>query len=476
MSWLKNWRIYSAVVVLALLVVYLGYNSLLGKKDAKTILIDACRGAIASGSSESSYDIIFSVSYLTMTGKTKMWITDNDTRVDINFSSSLTGSSASRVYALKNGTFSCSLSSYYGTWTCEKINASTFPSSSSTLFGKPLSLADENCEQMTNEEIATGFLEVSDKVEKRTVANRTCNAISFVLNTTKQLPESLADDSELSQAMTTLKTAGVEKVYVTECIDVETGIALEFGMNANMTQYGSTEGFDILVTATELKNNVDIPSSVFALPAELKVYCSGFGTTVESNRCYYDAVRGEVSECEKKFDYYDVNYCIRAVYASTHDKEICSKLNSSTNKATCYNWLATELGDQSVCEMVDVSWDTLNRDECYYQLAANQSELMLCDKIVSNYTKSYCYDRLLSYVTDPQTCEKFTGIGKERCYIYVAENQGNASLCQNAGALSDVCYESVAVSTSNASICDLVSSDYAKYMCKQKVAGRGYYG
>ena len=68
--------------------------------------------------------------------------------------------------------------------------------------------------------------------------------------------------------------------------------------------------------------------------------------------------------------------------------ETCEARDTENERSTCYNLLAEENSDPSLCEKV--TKDNFRRDICYAEIAADTKDASLCEKVVNDYQKETC--------------------------------------------------------------------------------------
>lgn len=62
-------------------------------------------------------------------------------------------------------------------------------------------------------------------------------------------------------------------------------------------------------------------------------------------------------------------------------------------------------------------------------------------------------------------CEKLAGLQERQCYLRVAAQGGDASVCAEMGGLRDECYSAIANATGNKTLCEYIASPELQDRC-----------
>lgn len=103
---------------------------------------------------------------------------------------------------------------------------------------------------------------------------------------------------------------------------------------------------------------------------------------------------------------------------------------------------------------------------CDTARAISQGTLESCHSLEEGFGKYSCY---MDYAIDneePSACEHITVEGtKTSCYIAVALEMGDHTICASLGDSADTCYLSVAQETGDLEICSYISSELLSTAC-----------
>jgi hypothetical protein len=138
----------------------------------------------------------------------------------------------------------------------------------------------------------------------------------------------------------------------------------------------------------------------------------------------------------------------------------------------------TIVSDLSKCPKVDVeleeckdasssaSYGASDSDICYYELALDRENVSLCRKIRNtdswySYTSAECGAEIALYRGDAKLCDELTFLSKYDCYLKVATQLEDSSICaeiSSKGKMDD-CYVSLASTLYDPTICGQISSE-----------------
>lgn len=193
----------------------------------------------------------------------------------------------------------------------------------------------------------------------------------------------------------------------------------------------------------------------------------------------------EVKNCENIEDQNEKDYCYSDLAVAEQDVSICDKMQNSILKNYCYGEIYNEIAitkkDVSICEKIQDVQDLGLKDECYRGVAWAKNDPSICDKLeetnpIEMYSrvptrKERCYSSIMhnwdlaSNELDLSICDKIQDQGyKDYCYSLVAVNKQGCDkiLTQNT---KDICYLDLASSEQDLSICDNIQNQEIKDSC-----------
>ncbi len=147
----------------------------------------------------------------------------------------------------------------------------------------------------------------------------------------------------------------------------------------------------------------------------------------------------------------------------------CEKIKDNSAKITCYKEVAMERKDLSVCDALDKNY----RESCYVGVAFVKGDISICEnKITNEASKDACFSSVAATKKDFSICEKISATYRiERCYKYVAKEKGNLLECKTFSARREqYCMLGVAVANFDISICEELISDGDKEECYVDIA------
>jgi outer membrane lipoprotein-sorting protein len=334
-------RVVLVALIASLLLVLLGC---VGQKDTKAEYLALIKTNFTK-SYEIDSDYGLALDQTAISGSSHVWAKGNLRRTDLSLNTSggfLPSTMSFSYFELKDGIYICSIHQLTNKTKCVEESALASSSSDSV----SLDLEKVRDEATTTLMIDRGILKLPQKTEETKIAGRTCilfenmsynfSDLSEVVNISKINPEILT-------LYESVRALGTDTFTHTACFDKETGIELRTVIEAEVTG-----GKFVLVTmAKEFKPDVTIPDSQFQLPAAVLKDCGYLEQIDERNQCFNEAVGGDASLCQ----HYDVERiaCVKGVYGATKSQSICESLSDRFDKSECYEWLAEELNDSSLC-------------------------------------------------------------------------------------------------------------------------------
>lgn len=139
-----------------------------------------------------------------------------------------------------------------------------------------------------------------------------------------------------------------------------------------------------------------------------------------------------LSECEKyPFDSSTIYDCYRNKAVSARDLRICDVPQIQGWKYFCYNSVARETNNESICDIIHNS-GKLSADLCYIHVAWKTNNSNLCKK-VEHVFQERCYINIAAANDRPEVCESIkTQKSRDECYLQVvlAEFKKNPEICK----------------------------------------------
>ena len=228
-----------------------------GQKDGRIVLMNAIKNSKSVVSSESSYETSFNVGGLIINMKTDIWDKVGKSRIDLTgkfFGMDL----SAKLYKIGNDSYACTMST--GNWTCKQGEENI----SVTDVVRPFNFDEQEMLEMVTKKAIIIKPEVSEKK----IAERTCDNVNIIINSTK-LSE-LSPESDIAAA-TAQMSEGSSEVLMEQCLDRETGFPLYFRIEGNMTSpiTGGIGAMVVEMTATKYIPNSEISDETFKLPVEV---------------------------------------------------------------------------------------------------------------------------------------------------------------------------------------------------------------
>lgn len=256
----KNMNILAVCALVMGLILISGCTAPGTAKDGKTVLLNSLQKTQSITSYESGYATTINVGGMAINLNAGLWSKGADTRADL--SGTLMGIPiVMRYYNVAEESFSCTQTQ--SKWTCKKGEGEDI-----TSFAQPPSM---NAEDQTAilEMIQKGALVISTATMEKTIAERKCDTVDMTIDIEK-LAEVQAQ-AGMTENLGSLKDSNVTKVFMSECLDQETGGALYFKMSMNATSPlgGGMSELSFEMTATKYVPNAAISADVFTLPAEV---------------------------------------------------------------------------------------------------------------------------------------------------------------------------------------------------------------
>lgn len=129
------------------------------------------------------------------------------------------------------------------------------------------------------------------------------------------------------------------------------------------------------------------------------------------------------------------------------DSSLCTLNMTSSMIENCFEDIAILTGDSSLCLKVPEPYENIipsATDECYYYVAIYNGNESICNSISYESLKSSCYGSLGFKINMSYLCYKSKGYIRDRCFLEVAINTGNITLCDELDFLDkEVCLSTV---------------------------------
>jgi hypothetical protein len=112
-----------------------------------------------------------------------------------------------------------------------------------------------------------------------------------------------------------------------------------------------------------------------------------------------------------------------------------SDLSIEMNQNNCLTYLATDLKNPQICELIEEPKDNnefkqLEIDWCYSQVAPAQKESKTCNLISDQYYKDICYSQIAHSTKNVNLCNLIsTQDEKDLCYSELAFINNDVNLC-----------------------------------------------
>jgi hypothetical protein len=209
---------------------------------------------------------------------------------------------------------------------------------------------------------------------------------------------------------------------------------------------------------------------------------SSYGAS-DRDVCYYDLalLRENITLCRKirnTDSWYDYTAakCGADLAIYSGNVSLCDEL-SLTSKYDCYEELAGELEDPTICEYIT---SDSKMDDCLYNYVSYNyyyiSDWSICDSFSGKgYEANYCYSQAAEYTGDESYCDKITkssggyySYSKASCYAGVAKGDGSPALCGTLatdGERDDCYYDYATAYPYDVDACGKISDSYRKNSC-----------
>src|SRR3989338_1281576 len=166
--------------------------------------------------------------------------------------------------------------------------------------------------------------------------------------------------------------------------------------------------------------------------------------------------------------------CLAQLAFNNNDIFLCEKIDDSYFKMKCYRDLADKNNDPALCDKLTMPLCLKDNgyneciDECYAALAVKNDNLSLCDLVKTDEYKLRCYKGLAYKDNNPSLCEKLTGLIRKGWKSFTGTDclhEGTALRTSCQTVFADDCYVKLAMSNSDADICLKIQDEAFKNMC-----------
>ena len=184
----------------------------------------------------------------------------------------------------------------------------------------------------------------------------------------------------------------------------------------------------------------------------------------------------EFQNCQNMTYSLDRDKCTLTVFTKIENMangtSTCAKFQTPRLGAVCYSMVALSKSDYSVCDEVSESF----RDQCYYLVAANTSDVDGCIRILDTNGKDECILQVAKSTKDGTLCgDVIHPTVRDACYMVIATSTGDSLLCQKISDTSpsiaiskDECFMNAA--KGNLSVCDNIGRSDLKGKCYGEAA------
>ena len=115
--------------------------------------------------------------------------------------------------------------------------------------------------------------------------------------------------------------------------------------------------------------------------------------------CYDEVgqIQKNLSICDKIQDSFTKNRCYSGVAEAMKNLSLCNTLQDEYWKNTCIGDVGIAIGNPSLCELLNSSQS--DKDHCFRQIAIKKDNASICEWIVYQDIKDWCYHELKENTT-----------------------------------------------------------------------------
>jgi len=113
----------------------------------------------------------------------------------------------------------------------------------------------------------------------------------------------------------------------------------------------------------------------------------------------------------------------------------------------------------------DAIYDVNEREMCYVKIAMDTKDASICPKL--NLEADQCYDGVANRTQNVALCDNIVNAGRQSlCYLAFSED--DPSLCAKMGdeSIRDQCYSDAAYHTGDKSYCENIESEISRQLCE----------
>ncbi|MCC7552329.1 hypothetical protein KO317_01525 [Candidatus Micrarchaeota archaeon] len=108
------------------------------------------------------------------------------------------------------------------------------------------------------------------------------------------------------------------------------------------------------------------------------------------------------------------------------------------------------------CQNLNLTTNRLDIEKCYLNLAVNSGNDSICEEI--EFYKNVCYSRVAEKQQNVSICNKITDYSKDSCYNSLAKIMNNVSIC-DYGSARNACIYTLARNKNNLTICKNIDKE-----------------
>jgi len=156
-------------------------------------------------------------------------------------------------------------------------------------------------------------------------------------------------------------------------------------------------------------------------------------------------------QCDKSKDSVS---CKQLVWDAERDTDLCQYEDHEVAVKKCFNRIAVLINKPDLC--FQGIWD-----ECFESFASATGNISYCKRAGERSTpcfRSFNSAAIIQYkqqhsITDIEACLPHMDWDREDCYFKQAQQQENASYCENVGGVKEACYEELALKLNDPTLC-----------------------
>lgn len=205
----------------------------------------------------------------------------------------------------------------------------------------------------------------------------------------------------------------------------------------------------------------DQRNSCYATTKASVSYCDEIKDPWLRRNCIYGSFKysKDMSLCDRK----DVtkNLCMLRYAVANNDPSVCSTISDSVYRDDCYMQTAEANANPQSCLGVflqDKNW-------CLVDVALMKNDESIC-RMISSRDKDSLNWCLAALRKDMSMCDSIANkVNREECYLYVAKELKDASICSTLTEKKIMCYSRLAETTGDISLCYRIENPTSEYIC-----------